>query len=117
MHQDHKRRWVFGPVVDHKHAAAQYTLSCEFPIVINGFALAYCVMNAVDPLAACDKGGVTGSVAPNGASALVPDRSLSEKDADHDFRWVACGGGAGEVVVHLDKAEPPTGRCERTSRS
>jgi hypothetical protein len=78
---------------------------------------AYCVMNAADPLAACDKGGVTGSVAPNGSSALVPDRSLSEKDADHDFRWVACGGGAGEVVVHLDKAEPPAGRCERTGRS
>ncbi len=77
----------------------------------------YCLMNAADPLAACDKGGVTGSVAPNGASALVPDRSLSEKDADHDFRWVACGGGAGEVAVHLDKAEPPTGRCVKTGAS
>jgi len=78
---------------------------------------AYCVMNAADALAACDKGGVTGSVAPHGSSALVPDNSLSEKDADHDFRWVACGGGAGEVVVHLDKAEPPTGRCVSTGRS
>jgi len=77
----------------------------------------YCLMNAAEPLAACDKGGVTGSVSPNGSSALVLDRSLSEKDADHDFRWVACGGGAGEVVVHLDKAEPPTGRCVRTDRS
>ncbi len=78
---------------------------------------AYCLMNARDPLAACDKGGVTGSVAPNSSSALVLDRSLTEKDADHDFRWVACTGGAGEVVVHLDQADPPSGRCVRRSAS
>lgn len=78
---------------------------------------AYCLMNARDPLAACDKGGVMGSVAPNGSSALVLDRSLTEKDADHDFRWVACTGGAGEVVVHLDQADPPSGRCVRRSAS
>lgn len=78
---------------------------------------AYCLMNASEPLAACDKGGISGSVAPNGTSALVVDRSLSETSADHDFRWVACGGGAGEVVVHLDRADPPAGRCVRTGAS
>ena len=58
---------------------------------------------------------MAGSVAANGFGALGADRSLSEKDADHDFRWVACAGGAGEVAVHLDHADPPGGRCERAA--
>jgi hypothetical protein len=78
---------------------------------------AYCLMNASDPLASCDKGSISGSVAPNGSSALIADKSLSETNADHDFRWVACGGGAGEVVVHLDKSDPPTGRCVKRDAS
>jgi hypothetical protein len=78
---------------------------------------AYCLMNASDPLAACSKGAISGSVAPNGASALIADKSLSETNADHDFRWVACGGGAGEVVVHLDRSDPPAGRCVRPDAS
>ena len=78
---------------------------------------AYCLMNASDPLASCDKGSISGSVSPNGSSALIADKSLSETNADHDFRWVACSGGAGEVVVHLDRSEPPTGRCVRRDAS
>jgi len=78
---------------------------------------AYCLMSAHDALAACDKGGIAGSVAPNSVSALVLDRSLTENNADHDFRWVACSGGAGEVVVHLDQSNPPSGRCVRRSAS
>jgi hypothetical protein len=78
---------------------------------------AYCLMNAGDPLASCDKGSISGSVSPNGSSALIADKSLSETNADHDFRWVACGGGAGEVVVHLDHSDPPAGRCVRPGAS
>jgi hypothetical protein len=78
---------------------------------------AYCLMNAGDPLAGCSNGGISGSVAPNGSSALIADKSLSETNADHDFRWVACGGGAGEVVVHLDRSDPPAGRCVRPGAS
>ena len=78
---------------------------------------AYCLMNAADPLASCAKGAVSGSVSPNGSSALIADRSLTETNADHDFRWVACGGGAGEVVVHLDQSDPPAGRCVRIGAS
>jgi hypothetical protein len=44
---------------------------------------------------------------------LMADASIKEKDAAHNFRWVACAGGAGEVVAHLDHSEPPAGRCER----
>jgi hypothetical protein len=25
---------------------------------------------------------------------------------------MACGGGAGEVVAHLDSIDPPAGHCE-----
>jgi hypothetical protein len=57
---------------------------------------------------------IAGSVAANGFGALTADNSLKEKDTDHKFRWIACGGGAGEVVAHLDHFEPPAGRCERT---
>ncbi len=78
---------------------------------------AYCLMNASDPLTSCSNGAVSGSVAPNGFSALIADRSLNETNADHDFRWVACGGGAGEVVVHLDRTDPPLGRCVRPGAS
>jgi hypothetical protein len=78
---------------------------------------AYCLMNAGDPLASCDKGSISGSVSPNGSSALIADKSLSETNADHDFRWVACSGGAGEVVVHLDHSDPPAGRCVRPGAS
>ena len=46
--------------------------------------------------------------------ALMADMSLKDKDASHNFRWIACGGGAGEVIAHLDHFEPPAGRCERT---
>jgi len=74
---------------------------------------AYCEMTDANPLTSCTHTSVAGSVAANGFSALVSDRSLAEKTADHEFRWMACDGGAGEVVPHLDKIDPPSGRCER----
>ena len=79
---------------------------------------AYCQMNASDPLTSCRQGAaVSGSVAANGVGNLIADQSLKEVDADHDFRWVACSGGAGEVVVHLDRTDPPVGRCVRPGAS
>jgi hypothetical protein len=80
----------------------------------------YCMWRGNEPLAACDADGagpraISGSVAANGVAALTADTSFSEKDGDHDFRWVACDGGAGEVVAHLDRADPPSGRCERAA--
>ncbi len=78
---------------------------------------AYCLMNGSDPLTACGEGAVSGSVAANGIGALIADQGLKDTDTDHDFRWVACGGGAGEVVVHLDRIDPPAGRCVRPGAS
>jgi hypothetical protein len=72
---------------------------------------AYCQMSGTDQLASCRDGTLSGSVAGNGFGTLVADESLKEKDAVHDFRWVACQGGAGEVIPRLDQTNPPSGRC------
>jgi hypothetical protein len=56
---------------------------------------------------------VGGKVAPNGFGVLVADQSLKEVDVTHDFRWVACQGGAGEGIPRLDQTNPPSGRCVR----
>ena len=72
---------------------------------------AYCQMSGSDQLAACRDGTLSGSVAANGFGALVADEGLKQSDAVHDFRWVACQGGAGEVIPRLDQTNPPSGRC------
>ena len=87
--------------------------SCDFAV-----QFAYCMAGGDNSLSACgDSGAVTtsvaGSVAANGFGALMADTSLKEQDSAHNFRWVACAGGAGEVVAHLDRSNPPSGRCER----
>ena len=78
---------------------------------------AYCLLHGVNPMTTCgDRGaaGVAGSVSANGFGALFADDSLGERDAEHQFRWVGCRGGAGEVIAQLDHAEPASGECVRT---
>jgi hypothetical protein len=74
---------------------------------------AYCTLDGIVQLTACKDGAGGGSVAPNGLGVLVADQSLKEVDVTHDFRWVACQGGAGEVIPRLDQTNPPSGRCVR----
>ena len=81
--------------------------SCDFPV-----QFAYCAL-AEKGLAGCANGGAPGSVPAKGFGALMADHSLSENGVEHGFRWVACAGGAGEVLAHLERAEPPSGSCER----
>jgi len=88
--------------------------SCDFAV-----QFAYCMAGDSDNLIACGSHNAvttsaTGSVAAGGFGALIADNSLQEKDAPHGFRWLACSGGAGEVVAHLDHSDPPAGRCERS---
>jgi hypothetical protein len=87
--------------------------NCDFAV-----QFAYCMAEGSDNLTACGSNNVvttsaTGSVAAHGFGALMGDTSLADKDASHKFRWIACGGGAGEVAAHLDRADPPAGRCEK----
>lgn len=78
---------------------------------------AYCMAGGRDALTACADHdavslSVSGSVAPHGFGALMVDNSLQERDAPHSFRWIACSGGAGEVIARLDRSDPPAGHCE-----
>jgi hypothetical protein len=87
--------------------------NCDFAV-----QFAYCMAEGSDNLTACGSNNVvttsaTGSVAARGFGALMTDNSLADKDASHKFRWIACGGGAGEVAAHLDRIDPPAGRCEK----
>ena len=87
--------------------------TCDYAV-----QFAYCMAEGNDNLTACGTNNVvttsaTGSVAAHGFGALMGDTSLTDKDAAHKFRWIACGGGAGEVAAHLDRFDPPAGRCER----
>lgn len=87
--------------------------TCDFAV-----QFAYCMAGSDNSLTACgDSDAVTtsvaGSVAANGFGVLMADSSLKEKDGSHNFRWIACAGGAGEVVARLDHSNPPSGRCER----
>lgn len=77
----------------------------------------YCTKAGNDPLTACSNGSVPGSVEAKGFAALTADKALSEVDIHHDFRWIACRGGAGEVMPMLDRTSPPSGRCIRAQAS
>ena len=80
-----------------------------------GVQFAYCLQRASDAAAACDAGTKTGAVSANAFAAVLLDTNIRTADADHDFRWVACSGNTGDVVPHLDRSDPPVGRCVRSS--
>jgi hypothetical protein len=82
--------------------------SCRYSV-----QFVYCLKGETEQLASCKDGAISGSAAPDSFSALVADGSMKETNIDHQFRWVACGGGAGEVIPKLDGIDPPVGRCLR----
>jgi hypothetical protein len=82
--------------------------SCQYSV-----QFVYCLKGDSEVLASCKDGAISGSAAPASFSALVADASMKESNVDHQFRWVACGGGAGEVIPKLDGVDPPIGRCLR----
>jgi hypothetical protein len=82
-----------------------------------GVQFAYCLQKASDPAAACDAGGRTGAVAANAFAMVLQDTGIKSAEAEHDFRWVACSGNTNDVVAHLDRADPPAGRCVKANAS
>ena len=70
---------------------------------------AYCLMDGGDAAASCQKGAVMGGVPANGFNRLLAERATNA--GQHDFRWIACNGSAGEIVPRLIKADPPAGQC------
>jgi hypothetical protein len=78
---------------------------------------AYCLKKAGDSPEACYAGAQSGAVAANGFAAVLRNAGIKSTDAEHDFRWVACSGNTNDVVAHLDRADPPAGRCVRANAS
>jgi hypothetical protein len=82
-----------------------------------GVQFAYCLQSASEQPASCDAGSKTGNVSANAFTPVLEGANIKASDAEHDFRWVACSGDAGDVTPHLDRADPPTGRCVRSKSS
>ena len=82
-----------------------------------GVQFAYCLQKSSDPVADCGAGAKNGAVSANGYVLLLTDTNIKSADAERDFRWVACSGGNGSVVAHLDRADPPAGHCTRANAS
>jgi hypothetical protein len=81
----------------------------------NSVQFAYCLQNGKDASTACGSGTAVGGVAKNGFFALIASSAVI--DDNHQFRWVACSGDAGTVTPHLDRSDPPAGRCVRSQNS
>ncbi|HWA88927.1 MAG TPA: hypothetical protein VG889_02755 [Rhizomicrobium sp.] len=82
-----------------------------------GVQFAYCIQKAGDPANDCGTGAKPGSVSANGFVLLLTDPNIRTSGGERDFRWVACSGSAASVVAHLDRADPPAGRCTRLGAS
>jgi hypothetical protein len=98
--------------VDNDGADLGFRNQCGFSVEFT-----YCLENAGDPAITCDEGSRAGNVAANSFAPLLRGVNIKAEDAEHDVRWVGCTGAQGEVVAHLDKTDPPAGRCVRTQAS
>jgi hypothetical protein len=78
-----------------------------------GVQFAYCLRPSGEGAANCDASSKSGAVAANGFAAVLLDTNIKSADAEHNFRWVACSGNTGSVIAHLDRSDPPVGRCVR----
>jgi len=76
---------------------------------------AFCLKDAGNDLASCDKGARSGLVTANGFTPLVAAGVLGGNGAERRFRWIACGLSDGALEAHLDQTNPPAGRCTRPS--
>jgi hypothetical protein len=79
-----------------------------------GVQFAYCVIASGDPSLTCGSASKAGLVGAGGFTPVLPGND-TRIAAEHDIRWVACDTDAGKVVAHIDRADPPTGRCERVN--
>jgi len=82
-----------------------------------GVQFAYCLQKASDPAADCGTAAKAGAVSANSFVLLLTDTNIKSADAERDFRWVACSGNTGSIVAHLDRADPPVGRCVHADAS
>ena len=105
MMNDHKFRWVFGPVDGNGHAAAEYSVACEYPMVINGRALAYCMMNA-HQIAAARKDPRLTVLDSLHARSTVPDHVADHHAAHGVKRGMKMHDMLMELAKHHSNFEP-----------
>ncbi|HTV07813.1 MAG TPA: hypothetical protein VMD97_02055 [Candidatus Aquilonibacter sp.] len=105
MHLDHKRRWVFGPVIDGMPVAMDYASSGEWPMIVDGYALTFCVMNAHQLRAARKDTRLT--VLPSlHAGVAIPD-SLADHHARYGLkRGMSLHDALCALAVHHHAFEP-----------
>jgi len=71
--------------------------------------VAYCLMNGNDRTTACGIGSASQDIPANGFVSVLSNSEIVT--ADQEFRWIGCTGGSKEVAAHLDRSDPPAGRC------
>jgi len=91
-------------VVDSNGTGWGFRNSCGYAV-----QFAYCLKNGSDKSAACGSGSGTGDVKANGFALVLDNNEIIT--AQEEFRWVACAGTASQVAAHLDRPDPPAGRC------
>ena len=101
MLNDHKMRWVFGPLEDGQHVASEYSIACEYPHILDGHALALCRMNA-HQLAAARKDPRLTVLPSLHEHAQVPDHVADH----HAHHGVQRGMKLHEMLLTLAKVHP-----------
>lgn len=91
-------------VVDSNGAGWGFRNSCGYAV-----QFAYCLKNGTGSGAACGSATGSGDVQANGFALVIDNSQIVT--AEEEFRWVACAGSTDQVSAHLDRPDPPAGRC------
>lgn len=90
--------------VDSNGAGWGFRNTCAFPV-----QFAYCLKNGNGNAAACGSATGAGDVKANGFALVIDNGQIVT--SEEEFRWVACAGTNDQVAAHLDRPDPPAGRC------
>ncbi len=94
-----------GPVVNGKHAANDYVISCEWHMVVDGQALAYCIMNA-HQIAAARKDPRLTVLSSIHAHEAIPDAIADHHKAHGVARGMTLHGMLMALSVYHSNFEP-----------
>ena len=90
--------------VDSNGAGWGFRNTCGYDV-----QFAYCLKNGTGNGATCGNATGSGDVQANGFALVIDNTQIVT--AEEEFRWVACAGSTNQVSAHLDRPDPPAGRC------
>ncbi len=90
--------------VDSNGAGWGFRNTCAYPVQFS-----YCLKNGTGNGAACGNATGSGDVQAKGFALVIDNSEIVT--AEEEFRWVACAGTDEQVSAHLDRPDPPAGRC------